>query len=120
MSIVSLKVENRLDEFSNFLPWKARLTLLMKEQDLWDIVTSSNTSTEYSVGNTTAAASSGSGSTGIVGEERHKGLEGDPRSYQRSYDSTCGVIAQSVDWEKPNPIHGSVTTMGVPTHCHLR
>jgi hypothetical protein len=30
------------------------------------------------------------------------------------------VIAQSVDWENPNPIHGSVTTMGVPTHCHLR
>jgi hypothetical protein len=29
------------------------------------------------------------------------------------------VIAQSVPWAKPNSIHGSVTTMGVPTHCHL-
>jgi hypothetical protein len=40
MSIISVKVEDRLDGVSNFLPWKARLTLLMKEQDLWDIMTS--------------------------------------------------------------------------------
>jgi hypothetical protein len=30
------------------------------------------------------------------------------------------VIAQFVAWAKPSPIHESVTTMGVPTHCHLR
>jgi hypothetical protein len=30
------------------------------------------------------------------------------------------VIAQYIYWEKPNPIHESVTTMGVSTHCHLR
>jgi hypothetical protein len=38
MSIISVKVEDRLDGVSNFLPWKARLILLMKERDLWDIV----------------------------------------------------------------------------------
>jgi hypothetical protein len=40
MSIIIVKVEDRLDGVSNFLPWKARLTLLMKEQDLWDMTTS--------------------------------------------------------------------------------
>jgi hypothetical protein len=30
------------------------------------------------------------------------------------------VIAQIVGWENPDPNHKSVTTMGVPTHCHLR
>jgi hypothetical protein len=40
MSVVSVKVEDRLDGVSNFLPWKARLILLLKEQDLWDTVQS--------------------------------------------------------------------------------
>jgi hypothetical protein len=40
MSIMSVKVEDRVDGVSNFLPWKARLTLLIEEHDLWDIVTS--------------------------------------------------------------------------------
>jgi hypothetical protein len=30
------------------------------------------------------------------------------------------VIAHIVSWEKPDPIHKSETTTGVPTHCHLR
>jgi hypothetical protein len=38
MSVVSVKVEDRLDGVSNFLPWKARLILLLKEKDLWDTV----------------------------------------------------------------------------------
>jgi hypothetical protein len=29
------------------------------------------------------------------------------------------VIALFVSWENPNPIHGSVTTKGLPTHYHL-
>jgi hypothetical protein len=40
MSIISVKVEDRLEGVSNFLPWKATLILLMKEQELWDVVTS--------------------------------------------------------------------------------
>jgi hypothetical protein len=34
----SLRFEDRLDGVSNFLPWKARVTLLLKEQDLWENV----------------------------------------------------------------------------------
>jgi len=29
------------------------------------------------------------------------------------------VITQSIDWENPKPIHGSVKTMGVPTHSQI-
>ena len=29
------------------------------------------------------------------------------------------VITQILGWEKPEPKHKSVITMGVPTHCHL-
>jgi hypothetical protein len=38
MAATSLKFEDRLDGASNFLPWKARVTLLLKENDLWEIV----------------------------------------------------------------------------------
>jgi uncharacterized protein YehS (DUF1456 family) len=34
----SLRVEDRLDGASNFLSWKARVTLALKEYDLWEIV----------------------------------------------------------------------------------
>ena len=34
----SLRFEDRLDGVSNFLSWKARVTLLLKELDLWEIV----------------------------------------------------------------------------------
>jgi len=30
--------EGRLDSALNFLSWKARVTLLLEENDLWDIV----------------------------------------------------------------------------------
>jgi hypothetical protein len=39
MSVISVKVEDRLDGVSNFLPWKASLILLLKEQELWEVVT---------------------------------------------------------------------------------
>jgi hypothetical protein len=38
MAATSLRFEDRLDGASNFLPWKARVTLLLKENDLWEIV----------------------------------------------------------------------------------
>jgi len=38
MSASSLRFEVRLDGVSNFLPWKVRVTLLLKEQDLWENV----------------------------------------------------------------------------------
>jgi hypothetical protein len=38
METTSLRVEDRLDGASNFLSWKARVTFLLKEYDLWEIV----------------------------------------------------------------------------------
>jgi hypothetical protein len=37
MAAISLRFEDRLDGPSNFLSWKARVTLLLKENDLWEI-----------------------------------------------------------------------------------
>jgi hypothetical protein len=37
MSLASLRFEDRLDGASNFLSWKVRVTLLLEENDLWDI-----------------------------------------------------------------------------------
>jgi hypothetical protein len=39
MSVTSVKFEDRLDGASNFLPWKARILVILKEQDLWEVVT---------------------------------------------------------------------------------
>jgi hypothetical protein len=33
-----MRVEDRLDGASNFLSWKERVTLVLKEFDLWEIV----------------------------------------------------------------------------------
>jgi hypothetical protein len=38
MASISLIFEDRLDGASNFLSWKVRVTLLLDENDLWDIV----------------------------------------------------------------------------------
>jgi hypothetical protein len=38
MSVINVKVEDRFEGVSNFLPWKARLALLPKEQELWEVV----------------------------------------------------------------------------------
>jgi hypothetical protein len=38
MAATSLRFEDRLDGASNFLSWKARVSLLLKEHDLWEIV----------------------------------------------------------------------------------
>jgi hypothetical protein len=38
METTSLRVEDRLDGASNFLSWKERVTFLLKEYDLWEIV----------------------------------------------------------------------------------
>jgi hypothetical protein len=38
MASNSLRFEDRLDGASNFLSWKVRVTLLLEENDLWDIV----------------------------------------------------------------------------------
>jgi hypothetical protein len=34
----NLRFEDRVDGVWNFLPWKARVTFLLKEQDLWENV----------------------------------------------------------------------------------
>jgi len=38
MASTSLRFEDRLDGASNFLSWKVRVTLLLEDNDLWDIV----------------------------------------------------------------------------------
>jgi len=38
MATTSPRVEDRLDGAFNFLSWKARVTLLLKEYDLWEVV----------------------------------------------------------------------------------
>jgi hypothetical protein len=38
MALNSLMFEDRLDDASNFLSWKVRVTLLVEENDLWDIL----------------------------------------------------------------------------------
>ena len=38
MASTSLRFEDRLDGASNFLSWKIRVTLLLEEDALWDIV----------------------------------------------------------------------------------
>jgi hypothetical protein len=34
-----VKVEDRLDGASKFFPWKARVSMILKEQDLWEVMT---------------------------------------------------------------------------------
>ena len=43
MAAAGLRYEDRLDGASNFSPWKERITILFKEQALWDIVGASAT-----------------------------------------------------------------------------
>jgi hypothetical protein len=38
MTSTSLRVEYRLDGSSTFLSWKTRVTLALKEYDLWELV----------------------------------------------------------------------------------
>jgi hypothetical protein len=38
MTTTPLRVEHRLDGTSNFLSWKERMTLALKEYDLWELV----------------------------------------------------------------------------------
>jgi len=38
METTPLRVEDRLDGASNFLSWKARVILALKEYDLWELV----------------------------------------------------------------------------------
>ena len=36
--VFGLRVEDRLDGAANFSPWKARISLILEENELWDIV----------------------------------------------------------------------------------
>ena len=36
--VFGLRVEDRLDGATNFSPWKARISLILDENELWDIV----------------------------------------------------------------------------------
>jgi hypothetical protein len=38
MLVTSVKVEDKLDGASNFFPLKARILVILKDQDLWDVV----------------------------------------------------------------------------------
>ena len=37
---IGLRIEDRLDGAVNFSPWKARIVLILQENELWDIVNS--------------------------------------------------------------------------------
>ena len=41
--VFGLRVEDRLDGAVNFSPWKARISLIFDENELWDIVHSTTT-----------------------------------------------------------------------------
>ena len=41
--VFGLRVEDRLDGAANFNPWKARISLILEENELWDIVHSTTT-----------------------------------------------------------------------------
>ena len=45
MTSAGLRVEDRLDGYDNFIPWKECITILFKELELWDIVGASDTIT---------------------------------------------------------------------------
>ena len=47
MASTNLRIEEILESASNFLSWKFRVTLLLEENDLWDIVKDSVTSSIY-------------------------------------------------------------------------
>ena len=36
--MASIRLEDRLEGISNYLPWKARITALLKENRLWSFV----------------------------------------------------------------------------------
>ena len=36
--VFGLRVEDRLDGAANFVPWKDRISLILEENELWDIV----------------------------------------------------------------------------------
>lgn len=38
MTLASVKFEDILDDASNFLSWKFKVTLLLEENDIWDII----------------------------------------------------------------------------------
>ena len=42
--VFGLRVEDRLDGAANFSPWKARISLILEEDELWDIVHSTTIS----------------------------------------------------------------------------
>ena len=43
MMATGLRVEDRLDGAQNFSPWKARIVLILQENELWNIVDSTTT-----------------------------------------------------------------------------
>ena len=38
MASIGLRVEDRLDGGGNWIPWRARIVLLLEEYELWEIV----------------------------------------------------------------------------------
>jgi hypothetical protein len=36
--VTRLRFEDRLDETTNFRPWKERIALLLEDNEIWDIV----------------------------------------------------------------------------------
>ena len=51
-----LRLEDRLDRAGNFVPWKARLVLILEENELWDEVVHNTTTVPTVVPPSTDAA----------------------------------------------------------------
>jgi hypothetical protein len=57
-------------------------------------------------------------SSGVARQARGKGFG--MEACQSVIRARKSVIAQTVGWEKPDPIHKMAITVGEFTHCHLR
>ena len=54
MTSVGLRSEDRLDGAENFVSWKARIVLLLRENELWDEVVDNTTDHPIVIPNATA------------------------------------------------------------------
>ena len=63
-----LRLEDRLDAAGNFVPWKARLVLILEENELWDEVVHNTTTNPIAVPPSTVATTL----TTCLQQEGHK------------------------------------------------
>ena len=50
---IGLRIEDKIDEARNFVPWKDRILLVLKENELWDEVVNNTTAHPILISNAT-------------------------------------------------------------------